>query len=108
MELRDLYRESWITILPLKDSIQPSGQSVALQSLACGTPVVITDTKGFWDRKNFINEKNIFFVKNNNVKEWNKDQLYKRMIDNADMLLKEHYNLDMFHEKLSDTIHKLS
>ena len=62
-------------------------------------------------------KKIFFFVKNNNVKEWNKtlnnipsskDQLYKRMIDNADMLLKEHYNLDMFHEKLSDTIHKLS
>ena len=117
MELRDLYRESWITILPLKDSIQPSGQSVALQSLACGTPVVITDTIGFWDRKSFINEKNIFFVKNNNVKEWNetlnnippsKDQLYKRIIDNADTLLREHYNLDMFHEELADTIQKLS
>ena len=40
-----------MTIIPLKNSIQPSGQSVALQSMACGTPVVITETFGFWDKK---------------------------------------------------------
>ena len=32
-ELSDLYSKSLLTIIPLKESLQPSGQSVALQSI---------------------------------------------------------------------------
>jgi hypothetical protein len=46
-ELRRIYTEAKITILPLKESYQPSGQSVTLQSICAGTPVLISDTKGF-------------------------------------------------------------
>ena len=45
LELRKLYRSAKLTIIPLKESLQPSGQSVALQSIACGTPVLITKLK---------------------------------------------------------------
>ena len=33
--------QAFLTIIPLRNSLQPSGQSVTLQSIACGTPVLI-------------------------------------------------------------------
>ena len=50
-EIRNYYRNAKLVILPIKNSYQPSGQSVALQSMAVGIPVVITNTKGFLGRK---------------------------------------------------------
>ena len=46
--LRELYRESACVVVPLKESLQPSGQSVAMQAMMCGAPVVITQTEGWW------------------------------------------------------------
>ena len=34
-----------------KRKFQPSGQSVALQSMSLGIPVMITETKGFWQKE---------------------------------------------------------
>ena len=68
--LRDIYSNSKLTIIPLKDSYQPSGQSVALQSLSCNTPVLITRTYGFFGDDKFIKEYNINFVEFNLVNEW--------------------------------------
>ena len=42
VKLRDEYRKALLTIVPLQESLQPSGQSVALQSISCGTPVIVT------------------------------------------------------------------
>ena len=61
-EIKSLYQNALLTILPLKNSYQPSGQSVALQSMSMGTPVIISNTEGFWDIKSFENNKNIKFV----------------------------------------------
>ncbi len=47
-ELRDLYRRALMVIVPLEEAVQPSGQSVALQAMACGRPVVLTRTSGLW------------------------------------------------------------
>ena len=47
LDLKELYVDSKLSIIPLKDSYQPSGQSVALQSMSLGIPVMITKTKGF-------------------------------------------------------------
>ena len=46
--LRLLYSNAIATILPIVHSYQPSGQSVALQSLACQTPVLISNFSGIW------------------------------------------------------------
>jgi Glycosyl transferases group 1 len=48
-ELRDLYRNASCVVVPLKSGLQPSGQSVTLQAMACGTPVVLTRTPGLFD-----------------------------------------------------------
>jgi glycosyltransferase involved in cell wall biosynthesis len=49
-KLRDLYRGASCVVVPLKPTFQPSGQSVTLQAMACGRPVVLTETQGVWSR----------------------------------------------------------
>lgn len=46
--LRELYRRAGVVVVPLHDVFQPSGQSVTLQAMACGAPVVLTQTRGLW------------------------------------------------------------
>ena len=53
-DLRDLYQNAKIIVIPLKNVWQPSGYSVALQAMASGKPVIITDFKGLWNRE-FLN-----------------------------------------------------
>ncbi len=48
-DIRELYRRAACVVTPLHDTIQPSGQSVTLQAMACGAPVVVTRTRGLWD-----------------------------------------------------------
>tara|TARA_B100001287_G_C22686274_1_gene533855 strand:+ start:7412 stop:8518 length:1107 start_codon:yes stop_codon:yes gene_type:complete len=69
-DLKKIYCSSRLTIIPLIESTQPSGQSVALQSISTGTPVLITKTKGFWDYDAYEDGKHIFFVDGNNTNAW--------------------------------------
>jgi len=48
-ELRELYEGAAVVVIPLTESLQPAGQSVALQAMACGKAVVITNTQGLWN-----------------------------------------------------------
>jgi len=115
LELRNIYQNAKLTIVPLKDSLQPSGQSVTLQSIACGTPVLITDTLGFWDKKNFANKKNIFFAENNQIETWieiinsilnmKEDDLTKFVKDGIDVVL-NNYDLKVFNEKIEFLINR--
>jgi D-inositol-3-phosphate glycosyltransferase len=68
----------------LKPSFQPSGQSVALQSMACGTPVLITKTEGLWDHRYLIDMENIVFIQSNDPNEW--VRAINRMIVDHDLL----------------------
>ena len=113
LELRNLYSSSKLTIIPLKESLQPSGQSVALQSIACGTPVIITKTKGFWDNENFQDGLNIFFNENNDIESWKEDISkiyemndfdYDQIIKNGLDLIKNYYDLDDFSKKVEDIL----
>ena len=113
LELRNLYSSSKLTIIPLKESLQPSGQSVALQSIACGTPVIITKTQGFWDKENFHDGVNIFFNKSNVIESWKKDILeiykmnevdYDQIVKNGLALIKNHYDLKDFNKKIENIL----
>lgn len=86
VDLRKMYKESILTILPLKNTFQPSGQSVALQSIASGTPVLISKTVGFWDEDLFKDRSEIFFTNSLKEADW-KEQIEN--IINDELLLKE-------------------
>tara|TARA_B100001057_G_scaffold500730_1_gene617450 strand:+ start:1587 stop:2708 length:1122 start_codon:yes stop_codon:yes gene_type:complete len=113
LELRDLYASSKLTIIPLINSLQPSGQSVALQSIACGTPVIISQTDGFWDKANFKNGLNIVFNEDNLIETWKSNILnlykmnnnnYKEIVDNGLDLINKKYNLDDFSKKIESIL----
>lgn len=61
-ELRDLYRGSRFVVTPLHDSIQPQGQSVTLQAMACGKAVILSNTRGLWSRKLMSHMENCYLV----------------------------------------------
>lgn len=61
-ELRDLYRGALAVCVPLEDSMQPSGQSVALQAMACGRPVILTRTQGLWTGSDFLDGGHLLLV----------------------------------------------
>ena len=107
-ELKDLYEGARITILPLRETIQPSGQSVTLQSMALGTPVLITKTSGFWEKDNYKNNENIVFIDGNNLNTWvkeiediynNVERLKKISIFGKQTIVKN-YKIETFTKKL--------
>jgi glycosyltransferase involved in cell wall biosynthesis len=67
-KLRDLYRNARLVVIPLIDSPQPSGQSVCLQAMACGKPVVLTQTEGLWSHTMMRSDENVLFVPPGNEK----------------------------------------
>ncbi|MCG8524830.1 MAG: glycosyltransferase [Opitutales bacterium] len=67
LELRALYQCSSLIIVTLKNVSQPSGQSTALQAMAMGKCVILTDTKGLWDRKNLVHGENIWLIEKESV-----------------------------------------
>ena len=50
VDLRERVRQARLVVVPLRDTIQPSGQSAALQAMACARPVVLSANRGLWDR----------------------------------------------------------
>lgn len=106
-ELKNIYESSRLTILPLKETIQPSGQSVALQSMNVGTPVLITKTSGFWDKMSYENYKNIVFIKNNDINTWreaiestyNNTKSLEKLSEFGMTTIKANYTLRLFNDK---------
>jgi len=108
LEVKKLYDDSKISIIPLHDSLQPSGQSVAMQSMAMGVPVIISKTRGFWDTDNFLDGKNILLLENNSVENWVKtiNEIYDNsdtlnlLALNANELVRNQYDMRKFYDKL--------
>jgi len=111
-ELKKLYEKNKLTIIPLKESLQPSGQSVALQSMAVGTPVLITKTSGLWDKKNIIDEENIFLLESDNLDEWKEKilNLYEnteklnKISKNSIRCIDDHFDKEQFYINIKSKI----
>jgi len=80
-ELRDLYRRALAVVVPLEDSIQPSGQSVALQAMACGRPVILTRTRGLWTGDGFLDGRDLLLVDPGSAESLR--AAMKRLLDDA-------------------------
>ena len=80
--------------------------------MSCKTPVLISETIGFWDKENFIDNKNIFFFKNNSAEDSvlkirellsNQDILFN-VSSNAFKTVREKYTLKNFSDKLEQIV----
>ena len=108
LQLRELYQKALFTVIPLKPSFQPSGQSVALQSMACGTPVLITKTAGLWDHRYLKDMENIVFIHSNKPEEWAAaiermtadTELLKRLGGAACQYVSAHGQIERFADRL--------
>ncbi len=111
-QIREYYDKSKITIIPIKETNQPSGQSVALQSMSMGTPVIMTKVEGFWDEENFQDKKHLSFIKENKLDEWeylikdiyNNKEKYEYLSENGEKLIHSMYNIDKFDEVVFSSI----
>ena len=97
-DLKKHYKESLITIIPLNNSYQPSGQSVALQSMSQGTPVFISKTKGFWEPDPFKNNEK-------KINETVNDQKLMNFISESSVKkINDEYNLSVYYSKIKKII----
>ena len=111
-EIRELYEKTFLTLLPLKETYQPSGQSVSLQSISMGTPVMITKTNGFWDSEKFINNKNIILIEKNNIELWKTKilnlhsnlDLYQNISENGKKTVVDNFNLGLMFKEVSQLV----
>ena len=106
--IKKLYQNAMFVVLPLKNTIQPAGQSACLQAMSCEKLVVISNIEGIWDKNKLIDNKNIIFVDPENSKKLNSKLCYiinnhkliKSVGLNARKLVKEHYNTDIMAQEL--------
>ena len=111
-EIKKFYQNSKLSIIPLKESTQPSGQSVALQSMCVGVPVIISRTEGFWDNDKFENKDNIIFPEKNNLEAWvsiiekyySDNQSLEKIALNASKNVNDNFNLTIFTKALQNII----
>ena len=111
LKMRELYCNSEFVILPLKETMQPSGQSTCLQAMACSKAVLISNIKGIWDRKLLKNNENIIFTKTGNVKEMRrlikflfKNLKFREKIGgNGRKLVIDHFNILNMKNKLLES-----
>ncbi len=69
VEIRQLYRNSLFAVLPLKQTIQPAGQSACLQIMACGKAVILSDIVGLWDRKSLRHRETCLLVSPGSIEQ---------------------------------------
>ncbi len=101
LKLLEIYCKAKLVILPLLNTLQPSGQSVSLQAMSVGIPVMISLTEGFWDIENFSNFENIMFVENSSTETWidlinnvfEDTELLHTISKNGKVLVNEQYSL---------------
>jgi glycosyltransferase involved in cell wall biosynthesis len=60
--LRRTYNCARAVVVPLRDVWQPSGYSVTLQAMSCGRPVILSNTRGLWNKELLRDHHNCLLV----------------------------------------------
>lgn len=112
--IKELYCSALFIIIPLKNTFQPSGQSSCLQAMACKKTVILTKTKGLWDKKNMKHNQNVIFVPpsdtkaiNSTVKSLLKDKrILNKIGKNARKSIENHFNTKIMAKSILSIINE--
>ena len=115
LDIKKLYINCFYVIIPLKETMQPSGQSCCLQAMACGKPVIMSNTKGLWDGNLLVNRENILLVKPNSVNDLkiainemnNNKILYYQLQSSANKLIQNHFNNNIMSQHIESKVKEL-
>ena len=113
--LRELYRKASCVVVPLKPGVQPSGQSVSLQAMACGTPVVLTRTKGLWEDQFLMHGHNVILVPPESTEAlaeafrslFTSNLLWKELSMNGRLYVEEHGSIEQFARRLEGSCNRV-
>ena len=102
-KIRSLYQGARFVIIPLQDTIQPSGQSACLQAMACARPVILSNIVGLWDSQLMRHDENVLLVQPGSVAElgfaarrlMSDPNLCALLGRNGRRLVECHYNTDI-------------
>lgn len=109
-DLRVLYQGAACVVVPLLESSQPSGQSVTLQAMACGRPVVLTKTSGLWSEKMMLDGENVLLVPPGDVERLKKalcsvldqNEIAEQIGIAARKTVEQHADISFFSEGIHD------
>jgi glycosyltransferase involved in cell wall biosynthesis len=62
VDIRSLYQCCRFAVLPIRQTIQPAGQSACLQLMACGKAVIFSNIQGLWDSRSMQGEETCLLV----------------------------------------------
>ncbi len=113
--IRDLYRGAAFVIIPLHDTIQPSGQSACLQAMACGKAVILSDIKGLWNRDLMIDREAVILTPPGNAealaaraRQLAEDRDFAvRLGQAARRVVEEHLNTERMADALLDLVERM-
>lgn len=108
-EIRRLYQRARFVVLPIRETIQPSGQSACLQAMACGKAVVFSDIQGLWDRQLMVDGKTLLLARPGDPEDLRRGidklltspALATRLGQNARQVIVEHLNVRMMAAQLA-------
>ncbi len=113
-ELRSMYQNATLIVTPIKNTYQPSGQSVTLQAMSCAKPVILADFDGLWCTDKMTHGHNVLLYAVSNPKS-----LEKAIVDlmrdhnlrmniglQARADIEEHFSSRIFAQKLERIIHE--
>jgi len=114
-ELRARYRAAAFVVTPIKDQPRDSGHSATLQAMACGKAVILSATRGLWDRENLRHGETCWLVAPGDPDAlraaiqylWAHPEEAARLGVNARDLVVRKYSSTQFGEKMADFIESL-
>jgi glycosyltransferase involved in cell wall biosynthesis len=113
--VRELYWGAEFVVVPVRETIQPTGQSACLQAMACGKAVIMGDNSGLWDREVMRDGDNVLLVPPGDATalaetaaQLTSDRaLRQRLGARGRETVEHHYNTDLMAESLSAIFEKL-
>jgi glycosyltransferase involved in cell wall biosynthesis len=114
-ELRARYRAAAFVVTPVKDQPRDSGHSATLQAMACGKAVILSDTRGLWDRDNLRHGETCWLVAPGDPEAmraairhlWDHPEEAARIGTNARALVVRNYSSTQFGEHMASFIASL-